>query len=191
MNKEIVMAVLLGVGLSASCGFRVFVPMLVTALATHFGWFPGWVHNQFPWMGTMPAIIALGSASVIEIAAYYIPVVDHALDTIATPLAVVAGTLLTSAVLPVDDEMLRWGMGLIVGGGSAGVVQSGTVITRMLSGKFTMTAGNGVVASGENIASISGSIMAFVLPIITGIVALVMVWVMGGWLISRFRKSAV
>ncbi|MNU41011.1 hypothetical protein D3C71_297360 [compost metagenome] len=191
MNKEIIMAVLLGIGLSASCGFRVFVPMLVTALATHFGWFPGWIHNQFAWMGSMAAIVAFGSASVLEIAAYYIPVVDHALDTIATPLAVVAGTLLTSAVLPINDEMLRWGLGIIVGGGSAGVIQSGTVMTRILSGKLTMTAGNGVVATGENVASIGGSIMAFVLPIITGIAALLLVWVMGGWLIRRFRRSSV
>ncbi|WP_129019836.1 DUF4126 domain-containing protein [Edaphocola flava] len=191
MNKEIIMAVFLGIGLSASCGFRVFVPMLVTALATHFGWFPGWVHNQFAWMGSIAAIVAFGSASVLEIAAYYIPVVDHALDTIATPLAVVAGTLLTTAVLPINDEMLRWGLGIIVGGGSAGVIQSGTVMTRLLSGKFTMTTGNGIVASGENVASIGGSLMALVLPIITGIVALIMVWVMGGWLIRRFRRSAV
>jgi hypothetical protein len=142
-------------------------------------------------MGSIAAIVAFGSASVLEIAAYYIPVVDHALDTIATPLAVVAGTLLTSAVLPINDEMLRWGLGIIVGGGSAGVIQSGTVMTRLLSGKFTMTTGNGIVASGENVASIGVSLMALVLPIITGIVALIMVWVMGGWLIRRFRRSAV
>lgn len=191
MNWEMIMALFLGLGLSASCGFRVFVPLLVTSLATHFGWFPGMVSNQFEWMGSLTAIIAFGSASIIEIFAYYIPVVDNALDVIASPLAVIAGVLLTTSVLPIDNEMLKWGLGIIVGGGSAGIVQSGTVFARLLSSKATLTSGNAVVSTGENAASAIGAVLSFVIPIISGIIALILVFAMGGYAMRRFRRSRI
>ncbi|RQO31838.1 DUF4126 domain-containing protein [Taibaiella sp. KBW10] len=186
-----IMALLLGLGLSASCGFRVFVPLLVTAVATHFGWFPGMIHNQFAWMGTLPAIIAFGSASVLEILGYYIPVVDNALDAVASPLAVIAGALLATSVLPIDNDLLKWGLGIIVGGGSAGIVQSGTVFTRLLSSKATLTTGNAVVSTGENVAATAGALLSLILPIITGIAALILVLVMGRYAVKRFRKMKI
>lgn len=188
MNWEIITAVLLGIGLSASSGFRVFVPLLATSLATHFGWFPNLITNHFEWMGTWPAIIAFGSASVLEILAYYVPIVDNALDTIATPLAVGAGALLTTSFLPMENEMAKWVLGLIVGGGTAGVVQSGTVLTRLLSSKATLTAGNPVVATGESTAAVTGSVMSLLLPIIAGVIALIVVIFMLRYVVKSWSK---
>ena len=37
MNMEAVMGVLLGIGLGAACGFRIFVPLLVAAIAIRGG----------------------------------------------------------------------------------------------------------------------------------------------------------
>ena len=66
------------------------------SLASILGWFEPM--QGFEWL-TMPSVcIALAIATVCEIAAYYIPWVDNALDTIATPAAMVAGTLTTMAV---------------------------------------------------------------------------------------------
>ena len=91
MEKEIITAVAIGIGLAASCGFRVFVPMLVASIAARIGIFP--VHEGFQWLASWPAIISFGTATVAEILAYYIPFVDNFLDTITTPLAVGGGTL--------------------------------------------------------------------------------------------------
>ncbi|OJV56310.1 MAG: hypothetical protein BGO31_14565 [Bacteroidetes bacterium 43-16] len=178
MYKEIIFALLLGVGLSASCGFRVFLPLLVSSLAAYFQWLPEGVTNQVAWMATLPAIITFATASLVEIGGYYIPVVDHFLDLIATPLAIAAGTFLTASFLHIDNEMIRWGLGLIVGGGAAGIVQTGTVFTRLLSSKTTLTTGNGLLATGENTMAFTGAIFAFIVPVIAGFLGITIVLIM-------------
>ena len=117
MNMELITAIALGVALSASCGFRIFVPMLVASVAAHLGVFPA--HEGFQWLGSWAAMICFGTATIIEIIAYYIPFVDDLLDSVTTPLSVGAGTLLLTSVLPIDNEMLKWLTGFIVGGGMA------------------------------------------------------------------------
>lgn len=177
MNPEILIAVCLGVGLSASCGFRVFVPLLATSLGTHFNWIP--IGDNFEWMSSMPAIISFGTASLVEMAAYYIPVVDHVLDIIATPLSLAAGALLAVNFLPIQDPMIKWVAGIIVGAGGAGVIQAGTVFTRLLSGKATLTAANPVVTTGENTAAIGSSALMIIIPIIMAIILVIfIVWIM-------------
>jgi hypothetical protein len=178
MSYQIIIALFLGLGLSASSGFRVFLPLLVASLASYFKWMPEGISSNISWMGTLPAVLTFATASVIEIIAYYIPIVDNFLDAIATPLAVAAGTLLTGNFLQVDNEMLRWGLGLIVGGGAAGTVQAGTAFTRLLSTKTTLTTGNGLLATGENTLAFTGSIFAIAVPVIAGVLAVVILGIM-------------
>lgn len=178
MYKEIVVALLLGLGLSASCGFRVFLPLLVTSLAAYFKLLPEGLTYSILWMGTLPAVITFATAAVIEIAGYYIPVVDNFLDFIATPLSVAAGTLLTASFLQIDNEMIKWSLGLIVGGGTAGIVQTGTALTRLLSSKTTLTTGNGLLATGENTLAFTGAVFAFIVPVIAGVLAIAIVLIM-------------
>ena len=83
---ELLLSICLGLGLSAACGFRVFVPMLVMSIAAN----AGHLHllPAFAWIGSPAAIVAFGVATAIEVGGYYIPWVDHLLDTAATPAAV-------------------------------------------------------------------------------------------------------
>jgi uncharacterized membrane protein len=162
MDIEIISAVAIGIALSASCGFRVFVPMLVASIAAHFGIFP--VQEGFRWLAGWPAMICFGTATVLEILAYYIPFVDNVLDSIATPLAVGAGTLLMTSVLPIDNEMLKWLTGFVVGGGVAAAVQGGSVLTRLASTKLTGGTGNHIVATGEHAAALGTSLLSLVAP---------------------------
>ncbi len=101
---------------------------------------------------------------MVEILAYYIPVVDNLLDTVSTPLAIGAGTLLLTSVLPIDSELMKWITGAAVGGGSAAVVQSGSALTRLTSTKLTAGLGNPVVATVENVAATGTSILSLVIP---------------------------
>lgn len=168
MNGEIITAVALGIALSASTGFRVFIPMLVASVAAHFNIIP--LTESFSWLGSLPAIISFGTAAVVEVLAYYIPFVDNLLDTITTPLAVGAGTLLMTSVLPVDHELMKWIMGFIVGGGAAATMQSGSVLSRFSSSKFTGGTANPVVSTGENVAALGTSITALFIPIVVAII---------------------
>lgn len=181
VNTEILTAAALGIALSACCGFRVFIPVLAASLAGRFGWVS--LPQDMAWMATLPALISFGIAAVLEIGAYYIPVVDNLLDTIATPLSVGAGTVLASSLLPIPESepLLRWGAALVAGGGAAGTIQLGTGLLRLLSTKATIGAGNPFVATGENAAAITGSVFSFLFPVVLAMLLLVLVvWVLLG-----------
>lgn len=168
MNGEILAAVALGIGLSASVGFRVFIPMLVASVAAHFNIIP--LTESFSWLGSWPAMISFGTAAVVEVLAYYIPFVDNLLDTVTTPLAVGAGTLLMTSVLPVDNELMKWIMGFVVGGGAAATMQSGSVLSRLTSSKFTAGTANPIVSTGENVAALGSSVTALFFPPVVAVI---------------------
>lgn len=171
MNMETISAVALGIGLSASTGFRVFIPMLVAGLAAHFGILP--LGESFAWMGSVPALISFSIAAIVEVLAYYIPFVDNLLDSIATPLSIGAGTLLMTSVFPAESEWIRWIVGLVVGGGAAATIQSGSALTRLISTSFTAGTGNPVVSTGEGVAATGFSIMSLFTPLLVAIILLI------------------
>jgi hypothetical protein len=156
------LSVVLGIGLSAACGFRVFVPFLVAGVAARTGHLS--LGPSFAWMATTPALVAFAVATVVEVAAYYVPWLDHALDLVATPAAVVAGVVMTASVVTGLDPMLRWSLALIVGGGIAATVQALTVGTRKASLLTTGGLGNPVVSTAELGGSLGLAVLAIALP---------------------------
>src|SRR5947207_9549521 len=97
MDLETLLSVCLGIGLAAACGFRIFVPLLVTSLAAQTGHLT--LAGGFQWIGTRPALVAFAVATVLEILAYYVPWIDNLLDVIAGPAAVTAGIVVTASVV--------------------------------------------------------------------------------------------
>lgn len=158
------LAFFVGVGLSATCGFRIFVPLLGMSIAHHAGQIT--LSHGFEWIGSWPATIAFAVAMIVEVIAYYIPWVDNLLDTIATPAAVVAGTITTASMIGDLSPMLQWPLAIIAGGGVAGLIQGTSVLTRGTSSATTAGLGNPVVSTGELLASIAGTIVSIVLPIL-------------------------
>lgn len=183
LDIQTITACALGIALAACCGFRVFIPMLVAGLASRFHIFN--FSESFQWLSVTPVLIALGTATVFEIAAYYVPFIDNILDTISTPLAAVAGTVLATSVIPIDNEWMKWIIGIVAGGGSAGLVASGTGLLRLFSSKTTLGAGNSVVATGENAAAIGGSLLSFLIPIIMAVLFIALFY----WIIKKGIKK--
>ncbi len=181
-----ILAVIAGLGLSSAAGFRVFIPLFVLSLAAHSNAIE--LNESFQWLHSWPAMIALGTASVVEVASYYIPWVDNMLDTIATPAALIAGTLITASVMPEMDPAMKWVLSTIVGGGAAGVVQTGTVLTRGTSTATTGGLANPVVSTVESGSAITLSVLAIVIPVLVGIAALVLVFSLGRRLYHHFRN---
>ena len=189
MDFQLLSSVALGIALSACCGFRVFVPLLGGAVAGYQQWYE--LPPDLQWMGTLPAVLAFGTAALVEIAAYYIPVVDNFLDAIASPLAVGAGTLLAASFLPLADvdPLLKWVLALLAGGSAAGTIHAGTGLLRLASTKFTATLGNPVVATGENTAAIGGTVLSFLMPVVIAVVLLLLMgWILGKLLSRRSRR---
>lgn len=161
---ETILGIAIGIGLSAACGFRIFVPLLIMNLAV----LTGQLHLSagFAWIGSPYATVAFASATVIEVLAYYIPGVDHILDIIATPAAVIAGTITTASMGMELSPFLKWTLALIAGGGIAGLVQGSTVALRAKSSLATAGTGNPLVATLELIGAIIVALLAIILPIV-------------------------
>jgi hypothetical protein len=169
---EFALSICLGIGLSAACGFRIFVPLLGVSMAALSGHLR--LAEGFEWLGTWPAFACFLTATALEVGAYYIPWLDNLLDSIATPAAVVAGTIITASVMTDLSPMLQWTLAIIAGGGTAGLIQVGTTVVRGASSFTTLGVGNFLVSTGEVVMSSALTVAAFVLPLIGAAVALLL-----------------
>lgn len=191
---HVFLSVCLGIGLSAACGFRVFVPLLclsIAAVAGDLHLTPG-----FAWIGTWPALIAFAVATAVEIAGYYIPWVDNALDTVAGPAAIIAGTIATASVVTDIPPFWRWTLALIAGGGAAASTQLVTTKLRLASSATTSGIANPVLSTAELGASTVLSVLAvlwplaaFVLALLILIVCWLLIRLVGKQVIQLFRKK--
>ena len=179
---QYLMAGALGLGLAASSGFRVFVPLLAASVAYHSGYLAP--AAGFAWLGSWAALLTLAAATLLEIAGYYLPVVDHLLDALTTPASFVAGTVLMTSALPHLDPTLRWTLGVLVGGGTAGLVQTGTALLRGVSTATTGGLANPVLATAENALAVGGVALTLLLPLVAaGLALLLLVFIL-----SRLRR---
>jgi hypothetical protein len=169
---ELILALCIGLGLSAACGFRIFIPLLLMSLAASSGHLE--LAAGFEWIASPAAVTAFGAATVLEILAYYIPAVDNLLDTLATPSAAVAGTIATAAVVTDMSPFLAWSLAVIMGGGSALTVQTVTSITRLASTGTTAGFGNPIVSTAEAASSTFLSLLALLVPALAALIVLLL-----------------
>ena len=186
MSFELIISIVLGFSLAASAGFRVFVPLLVLSVSAHFGWFP--VNDTWEWVGSYPALILLGVATVFEIGAYFIPWVDNALDTISIPLAGIAGTLLMVATMGDMDPTFTWALAIIAGGGAAAAISGTTSASRLGSTATTGGLANPLLSGTETVAATTVSVVSIFSPIIA-LVVLLLVFGLVWRLIRVFKRK--
>jgi len=163
-HVETILAIITGIGLSAACGFRVFVPLLFLNLASVYGYIN--LTSGFEWIGSYYATITFAAATVLEITAYYVPWLDNIMDAVASPVSVIAGTIAAASVITDMPPSLKWIIAIIAGGGIAGLLQGSTTILRGKSSLFTGGAGNAIVSTLELVGSVITSILAIILPVI-------------------------
>ena len=180
----------LGVGLAAATGFRVFVPLLVAGIAAHFGHLP--LSDGFQWLGSTPALITLSVAAVVEVLAYYIPGVDHALDVLASPATIIAGIVASAAVMTDLPPSIVWPLAIIGGGGIAGLTKGSTALVRAKSGLMTGGLANPVVSTVETAGATGLSLLAIATPVICLVlVVALLIWAVrkAGRFVFRRRKQ--
>jgi hypothetical protein len=161
--SDLALSLALGVALAAATGFRVFLPMLIVSGAAYTGHLH--LDESFAWLGTSSALIMLSVAALAEVLAYYIPIVDNLLDTVATPAAFVAGTIVSAAVMIDAPPMVKWTAAVIAGGGIAGLTQGMTGILRAHSTVLTGGLGNPVIATAELGGAVLISLLALAAPV--------------------------
>ena len=188
---ETLIGIVVGIGLSAGCGFRVFVPLLVMNLAS----LSGHLHlaSGFAWIGSSYATVVFGTATIVEVLGYYIPWLDHVLDIVATPAAIIAGTITTASMVTDMSPLLRWTLALIAGGGIAGLVQGTTVALRATSSASTVGIGNPLVSTLELVGAIIIALLAILVPILClALIAFVCIFVIrkaGRLVFGRIRMT--
>lgn len=161
---DLILSICLGIGLSAACGFRVFIPLFVASGAAFFGYLQP--SAGFEWLGSETAFWTFATAALLEVLAYFVPWFDHLMDSIAGPAALVAGTLLMAASLTDMGPWLKWTLALIAGGGSAAVVQGSSMLARGFSTTLTGGAGNFLVSAAEAGGALVLSLLAITLPVV-------------------------
>ena len=169
-NLEIVISIFLGIGLAASVGFRVFLPLLFLSLAAYCEVIR--LNESWQWMGSLTAIITMCVATALEIFGYYIPWLDNLLDTIAIPFATLAGTAVMVATVTDLNPVVTWCLSIIAGGGTAAAIKGNASAARLTSTATTAGAANPIIATVETaiaavmaFASIFIPILAFLLVV--------------------------
>ena len=185
----ILVEIALGVGLAAATGLRAFLPLLVAAVAAR----AGFIHlgQGFQWLQATPALITLGTATLIEGVAYFIPGVDHLLDLLSGPAAVAAGIVVSASVMTNVPPSIMWPVAIIAGGGVAGLTKGGAALVRAKTGIATAGLGNPVVSTAETVGATTISILAIAAPILCVILVLALLfWAMrkAGRTVSKWRR---
>ena len=169
---EILLSICLGIGLSAACGFRVFVPLLAMSIASLSGHLT--LAHGFEWIGTYPAFMAFATAAILEVAAYYIPWFDNLMDSIAAPAAFLAGAIVTASSIIQMSPLMKWTLAIIAGGGTAAIFHGATALVRGASTAVTGGLGNHAIATTELGVASGLSLLAIALPLFSSIVVLVL-----------------
>ncbi len=186
---ETLLSICLGIGLSAACGFRVFIPMLIVSIAANAGHLT--LAKGFEWLASDAAVVSFGLATVLEIAAYYVPWLDNLLDSIASPSAVIAGTIITASVMTDMSPFMRWTLAVIAGGGVAAAVQGTTVLARATSTALTGGLANPILATIELGGSGVVSLMAFFVPLLTLVIIVTVLILVGRKLLKRKAEKTM
>lgn len=176
ISPETIFSILVGIGLAASVGFRIFVPLFALSLASYFNVIP--LNESWQWVGSTTALIILGVATLVEIFAYFIPFLDNLLDTIAVPLAAVAGTAVMVATVSNLDPTFTWALAIIAGGGTAAAIKGSTSTTRLASTTTTAGIANPVISTVETGTSIVMSVFSIFIPIVAIILIVLIFWIL-------------
>ncbi len=163
-------SIAIGIGLSTSTGFRILVPFACLSAAALYGDMT--LPAQMAWLNSYPAFIGLLIGTLIEVAAYYIPWVNDALDMVELPAAVISGTYLTGAFAADLPTLLQWSLALVAGGGIAGSINGLTGMTRLATNSVTAGAATPVTSSLEWMSALMLAILALTLPLLAIVLAI-------------------
>ncbi|OBX21215.1 MULTISPECIES: DUF4126 domain-containing protein [Bizionia] len=186
MTLETILSIFLGVGLAASVGFRVFVPLFALSLSAYFNVLE--LNTSWLWLGSLTAVITFGVATLFEIFAYYIPFFDNLLDTIAIPLAAIAGTAIVVSTTIDLNPVVTWSLAIIAGGGSATAIASTSSATRLASTATSAGFANPIVSTIETVMAVFMTIISLVLPVLALILVLVIL-ALSFKIFKKFRTS--
>ncbi|MGO4919673.1 DUF4126 domain-containing protein [Maribacter sp. IgM3_T14_3] len=171
MTTDTVLSIFLGIGLAASVGFRVFLPLFALSLASYFGIWE--LNDNWQWIGSLVAVLTLGVATLLEIFAYFIPWFDNLLDSIAVPLAAIAGTAVMVSTVADLDPVITWSLAIIAGGGTATAIKGAGATGRLASTATTGGLANPLITTVETGTAVVVSVASIFAPILAAVLVII------------------
>jgi len=162
-NGSVELQIMSGVMLAAVCGLRAFLPLLAVGVAARLGALH--LNSEYAWISSWPAIVSFGVATLLEMAADKIPVVDHALDLLGGLLRPMAGALVALGLMPAFPKIVTASIALASAAGAFGV-QAVKAKTRVVSSATTLGHANPVLSGAEDVASLILTVAAILAPLI-------------------------
>lgn len=171
-SLDTLIEVLLGISLSVAAGFRVFVPLLVLSGASVMAHLN--LPTDFDWLETPQALVVFAIACTLEIMGYYVPWLDHLLDIVSTPAAIIAGTVVAASLTPDINPIAQWTLALIAGGGAAGLTKGMMNLFRLTSTAASGGLTNPILATIELVLAVTLSVLAVTVPLVAGALLLIL-----------------
>jgi len=187
---SILLAALLGLGLSASTGLNTFLPLLLLSAAARFHIAGIELGDKFGWLTGDVAIVVLIIASIVEIVGDKIPAVDHFLDAIGTFVRPVAATVGTASVLTGVDvnPAVAALLGLMIGAPTSLGLHSLKAGTRVASSAATLGCANPVISLIEDVIAFMLTAIAILAPIAVPLALALLVFAL--WrVVRRIRRA--
>lgn len=188
-TTQLGLALLLGIGLSASTGLNATLPLLLLGAAARFHIAGVELNDSFGWLASDVAMIVLIIAAIFEIVADKIPAVDHFLDSIGTFVRPLAGGTALASVLTDLDPVTAAVVGLMVGSPISFGFHTIKAGTRVASSTMTFGCANPVLSLIEDALSLLMSVAAIFAPILVPLLLVLLAFV-GYKLVKRLNRPA-
>jgi hypothetical protein len=139
--------------------------LFVVGLSVRFGVLP--LGESFRFLGSNAALAVFLIATIVEMIADKIPVVDHALDSLSTFLKPVAGMVLAASVLwTVDDPIVALALGVMVGAPASLLPHTAKATVRGVLSPLTAGLAAPVLSVIEDIIAFGLVAMAILTPLV-------------------------
>jgi hypothetical protein len=171
-----ILPALLGLGLAAAAGLRAFLPLLLLALAAKFQLFGIDLNDKAAWLSSDAALITLGLATALELAADKVPFLDHALSALGTITRPVAAVIAAGSVFAGVDPVIAAVAGVIIGAPTALAFHAAQSGTRVASTATTGGLLNPLVSLVEDVLAFATILIALAAPLLVPVVLLALLW---------------
>jgi hypothetical protein len=164
----VLLSLLLGLGLAASCGLNTFLPLLILSGAAHFhllGFDPGHLNPSFQWLSSSTAFLALAAATAVEVAGDKFPLMDHLLDAFGMIARPVAGAVAAASVMNTDPTVAAM-LGIVLGGPTAFGFHGMKAGTRAVSSVTTMGLVNPILSLIEDLLAVVITLIGLTAPLL-------------------------
>lgn len=186
---NLVLALFLGLGLSASTGLNTFLPLLLLSAAARFHIAGITLGQKFDWLSSDVAIIVLIIACIVELVGDKVPAVDHFLDAFGTFVRPIAGSVATASVLTGVDPTVAAIVGVILGAPTSFGFHALKAGTRAASTTMTFGCANPLISLVEDLLSLALSAVAIFVPLLVPLAIALIAFAL--WkLFRRFRPTA-